>query len=130
MKSLGLQASASLTLVVLISALVPLILIIVILVRILKTRELVIADDKDSIIKRLPVMGRIMLNSPALVLSGIGNENDRVFRIERGFFCFKIETLNPTAMAENSPYRKTGTHSFKGGEISLTNGRMVRITIT
>jgi len=128
-KALGLRIFASGILLVFISALVPLILVIVILLRVFKTRELVIADDKESVTKRLPVMGRILLNSPSFILSGIGNENDRVFRIERGLFGFRIQTLNSQAMAENSPFRRAGTHRFKGGVISLTNGRMVRITI-
>jgi len=127
--ALGLRMFASGVLLVIISALVPLILIIVILLRTFKTKELVIADDKESVTKRIPVMGRIMLNSPSFILTGIGNENDRVFRIERGLFGFKIQTLNSQAMAENSPFRKIGPHRFKGGVINLTNGRMVRITI-
>jgi hypothetical protein len=128
-KALGLRIFASGILLVIISALVPFILIIVILLRTFKTRELVIADDKESVTKRLPVMGRILLNSPSFILSGIGNENDRIFRIERGLFGFRIQTLNSQAMAENSPFRRAGTHRFKGGVINLTNGRMVRITI-
>jgi len=129
MKALGLRVLASGILLVFISALIPLILIIVILLRTFKIRELVIADDKESVIKQIPVLGRIMLNSPSFILSGIGNENDRVFRIERGIFGFRLQTLNPQAMAENSPFRKIGPHRFKGGVINLTNGRMVRITI-
>jgi hypothetical protein len=129
MKALGMKVFASGILLVVISALIPLILIIVILLRTFKIKELVIADDKESVVKRIPIMGRVMLNSPAFILSGIGNENDRVFRIERGLFGFRIQTLNPQAMAENSPFRKIGAHPFKGGVINLTNGRMVRITI-
>jgi len=129
MNALGLRVFASGIFLIFVSALIPLILIIVILFRTFKTRELIIADDKESVIKKIPVMGRIMLNSPAFILSGIGNENDRVFRIERGLFGFKIQTLNSQAMSENSPFRKPGIHPFKGGVVNLTNGRMVRITI-
>jgi hypothetical protein len=129
MNALGLPVFASGILLVFISALIPLILIIVIFIRAFKTRELIIADDKESVVKRIPVMGRVMLNSPSFILSGIGNENDRVFRIERGLFGFKIQTLNSQAMAENSPFSKIGAHPFKGGVVNLTNGRTVRITI-
>jgi len=127
--ALGLRVFASGIFLIIISALIPLILIIVILLRTFKTRELIIADDKESVIKKIPVMGRVMLNSPSFILSGIGSENDRVFRIERGLFGFKLHTLNSQAMAENSPFKKIGMHRFKGGTINLTNGKVVRITI-
>jgi len=128
--ALGLPVFASGLFLVLLTAIIPLILLIVILARLLKIKELVITDGKESLVKKIPVMGRIMLNSPALVLPGIGNDNDRVFCVERGLFGFKLQTLNSQAMADGTPYSKNGMHPFKGGgTVSLANGNMIRITI-
>jgi len=128
--TLGLPVFASGLFLVLLTAIIPLILLIVILARLLKNKELVITDGKESVVKKIPVMGRIMLNSPAFVLSGIGNENNRAFCIERGLFGFKLQTLDSQAMADGSPFRKTGMHPFKGGgSVGLANGNMIRITV-
>jgi len=126
----GLPVFASGLILILLAAIIPLILLIVILARLLKNKELVITDGKESLVKQIPLMGRIMLNSPAFVLPGIGSDNDRAFCIERGLFGFKLQTLNSQAMAEGSPYRKTGMHPFRGGgSVGLANGNMVRITV-
>jgi len=128
--ALGLPVFASGLFLVLLTAIIPLILLIVILARLLKLKELLISDGKESLVKKIPVMGRVMLNSPALVLPGIGSDNDRVFCVERGLFGFKLQTLNSQAMADGSPYRKNGMHPFKsGGSVSLANGKMIQVTI-
>jgi hypothetical protein len=57
------------------------------------------------------------------------SENDRVSRVDRGLYGYKIQTLNPQAMAEDLSFKKTGTHPFKRGVINLANGRMVMIAI-
>ena len=128
--ALGLPVFVSGLALVLLAAIIPLILLIVILARLFKIKELVITDGKESLVKRVPVMGRVMLNSPAFALSGIGGENNSVFCIERGLLGFKLQTLDSRAMAEGSPYQRTGIHSFKGGgTVGLANGSMVRITV-
>jgi hypothetical protein len=101
---------------------------LVFLVRAFKTRELVITDEQETLIRRIPGLGGITLNSPSAILPGIGNENSQVFRIQRGFAGIKVQTLDSRALADNSPYKKTGTRPLKG-VIGLANGRLVRVTV-
>jgi hypothetical protein len=104
-----------------------LLLIIILLVQIFKTREVVITDEKETIIRRIIPFGGIILNSPSAILPGLGNENNQVFRLNRSLLGFQIQTLDSQAIADHSPYKK-GTRSLKG-VINLANGRLVRITV-
>jgi Mg-chelatase subunit ChlD len=105
-----------------------LLLIIILLVQIFKTREVVITDEKETIIRRIAPLSGIILNSPSAILPGIGNENNQVFRVNRSLLGIKVQTMDSLAIAETSPYKKTGTHALKG-VINLANGRLVRITV-
>jgi hypothetical protein len=104
-----------------------LLLIIILLVQIFKTREVVITDEQETIIRRLAPFGGISLNSPSAILPGIGNENNQAFRLKRSLLGLKVQTLDSQAIADNSPYKK-GTRNLKG-VINLANGRLVRITV-
>ena len=127
-----LAASLGIPLPVLIAALIliPLliILLIVFVARAFKTKELLITDGKETLIRKIPPGGNILLNSSAAVLPGIGNENNQVFRIQRGLFGLSIQILDSAAIAEKSPYKKAGTHSLKG-VINLANGAQVRVSV-
>lgn len=126
---LGLQIFASGIVLILLVALIPLLLLILILVRTLKLKELIITDGKETIIRRIPVMGRVMLNSPILVLPGIGNENSRIFAIERGIFGLKLQVMDSASIADDSPFKKTGLYSLKkDGSIGLANGKQIRVS--
>jgi len=128
--ALGLPVFASGLILILLTAIIPLILLIIILARAFKMKELVITDGKDSVVKKIPLMGRVMLNSPASALSGIGDEFSRVFCVERGFFGLKLQTMDSSAMADGSPFKKSGIHPFKGGgSVGLANGSMVQVTV-
>jgi hypothetical protein len=128
-KVLGLRIFASGLFLLLLVALIPLLLLILILARALKLKELIITDGKETIMRRIPVMGRIMLNSPVFVLPGIGNENNRVFAIERGVFGLKLQVMDSASIADGSSYKKNGTYSFSShGSIPLANGNRVQVT--
>jgi hypothetical protein len=105
-----------------------LLLIIILLVQIFKTREVVITDEKETIIRRIAPLSGIILNSPSAILPGIGNENNQIFRVSRSLLGVQIQTMDSSAIAETSPYKKTGTHVLKG-VIGLANGRRIRITV-
>jgi hypothetical protein len=104
------------------------ILAAVLLRRIFRTIEIVITDEKETLIKKLSPFGGIMVNSAAAVLPALGNENNQVMRIQRGAFGLNINVLDPQIVAENSPYKKRGIHPLKG-VISLANGKLIRVTI-
>jgi hypothetical protein len=72
-------------------------------------------------------LGLLRRFAEGLGLSLLGNENNQVFRLQRSLFGFKIKTLDSQAMANNTPYKKTGIHPL-AGVVSLANGRIVRIT--
>jgi len=105
-----------------------LILLVVFLRRAFKTKELVISDEKETFTKKIPPFGRIVLNSAALILPGLGSENDRVFRIQRGLFGFKVFILDTKAFPEKSPYQKGGAHPLRG-VIGMANGSQVKIRV-
>jgi hypothetical protein len=105
-----------------------LILLVVFLVRAFRTKEIIVTDEGETLIRKIPPFGSIMLNSAAAVLPGIGNENNQVIRINRHIVRFAIQTMDSQAIAETSPYKKQGAHPLKG-VIALANGRLVRITI-
>ena len=104
------------------------ILLLVLLIRAFRAKELVITDDSETLIRKIPPFGGLALNSPAAVLPGIGNENNQVIRINRNLARFTVQIMDSGAIAETSPYKKQGTHPLRG-VIALANGRMVRITI-
>jgi hypothetical protein len=101
---------------------------LILLRRIFRTIEIVITDEKETLIKKLSPFGGILVNSAAAVLPGLGNENNQVMRIQRGAFGLYLNVLDPQAIAENSPYKKRGTHPLKG-VINLANGRLIRVTL-
>ena len=105
-----------------------LILLIVFIIRAFKVRELVVTDESETIIRKVPPFGGFTLNSPSTILPGLGNENNQVLRISRSLAKFTVQTMDSQAIAETSPYKKQGSHPLKG-VISLANGRLVRITI-
>jgi hypothetical protein len=105
-----------------------LILLIIFLIRAFRVKEIIITDENETLIKKIPPFGGITLNSAAAVLPGIGNENDQVIRISRNIVRFKIQTVDSEAIAETSPYKKQGAHPLKG-VIALANGRLVRVTV-
>jgi hypothetical protein len=105
-----------------------LLLLILFIKRASRTLELIITDGKDTLTRKIPPSGKIILNSPGVMLQSLGKEADRVFRIERGLFGLKIHTLDPKAIAENSPYKTQGTHSLTE-VVKLANGSQVRIKV-
>jgi hypothetical protein len=108
--------------------LILIIVIILLLKHIFRAMEIVITDEKDTLIKKIAPFGFVMLNSPAAILPGIGNENNLAFRIERSAFGLKLKTLDSAAIADSSPYKKGGTYNLKG-VINLANGRIVRVSV-
>ncbi|MDR1507004.1 MAG: VWA domain-containing protein [Treponema sp.] len=108
--------------------LVLIILVILLLRKIFKTIEIIITDEKETLIKKLSPFGGIMINSAAAILPALGNENNQVMRIQRGAFSLKVNIFDPQAIAENSPYKKRGIHPHKG-VVSLSNGRIIRVTV-
>ncbi|MDR2768438.1 MAG: VWA domain-containing protein [Treponema sp.] len=102
------------------------ILLLIMIASIFKTREFVITDEQETLIKRLPPFAGITINSVAGVLPAIGDENNHIFRIQRSALGVKIKTLESGAIADNSPYKK-GTRPLRG-VITLANGRIIRIT--
>ena len=125
-ESLGIPLPALIACLILIPLL--LILLIVFLIRAFKTKELVIADENERLIKKIPPFGGFMLNSPSAILPGIGNENNQVIRIGRKLVRFTVQTMDSQAIAETSPYKKQGIHPLKG-IIALANGNMIRVTV-
>ncbi|MDR2662825.1 MAG: VWA domain-containing protein [Treponema sp.] len=105
-----------------------LVFLIFLITRIFKTRELVITDEKETIIRQTAPFGGLTLNSPAAVLPGIGNENNQILRIQRGAFGLTVRIMDTAAIADTSPYKKGGVQPLKG-VISLANGRIIRITV-
>jgi Mg-chelatase subunit ChlD len=105
-----------------------LILIAVLLQRIFRTTEIIITDEKETLIKKLAPFGGIMVNSTVAVLPALGNENNQIMRIQRSAFGLKVNILDPQPIAENSPYKKRGIHPLKG-VISLANGKLIRATV-
>ncbi|MDR1306145.1 MAG: VWA domain-containing protein [Treponema sp.] len=105
-----------------------LVFLILLLTRIFKTRELIITDDKETIIRQTAPFGGLTLNSPAAILPGIGNENSQILRIQRSAFGLTVRIMDTAAIADTSPYKKGGVHPLKG-VISLANGRTIRITV-
>ncbi|MDR2142874.1 MAG: VWA domain-containing protein [Treponema sp.] len=101
---------------------------VVLLRRIFRTIEIVITDEKETLIKKLSPFGGIMVNSVAALLPALGNENNQVMRIQRGAFNLKVNILDPQAIAKDSAYQKRGIHPLKG-VISLANGKLIRVTI-
>jgi hypothetical protein len=95
---------------------------------IFRTIEVIITDEKETLIKKLAPFGGIMVNSPAAALPALGNENNQVMRIQRSAFGLKINILDPQIIAENSPYKKRGIHPVKG-VLGLTNGKLIRVTV-
>ncbi|MDR2210401.1 MAG: VWA domain-containing protein [Spirochaetaceae bacterium] len=108
--------------------LILLILLILLFRRVFRIKELIITDEQETLIKRLPAFGGVLLNSPAAILPGIGSENSQIFRLQRSFLGLKVKILDPRAIADNSPYKKNGTHSLRG-VIKLANGRVIRVTL-
>ena len=105
-----------------------LILLIVFLIRAFGTKELIITDESETLIRKIPPFGGFVLNSPSAILPGIGNENNQVIRISRNIAGFTVQTMDTQAIAETSPYKKQGNHPLKG-VIALANDRLIRITI-
>ncbi|GHV84470.1 hypothetical protein AGMMS50230_00780 [Spirochaetia bacterium] len=106
-----------------------LLILLALLVRaVFKTKEFVITDEQETIIRRISPLGGITLNSPAVILPGIGNENNQILRLQRSLLGVTVQTLDSQALADTSPYKKAGTHNLKG-VIGLANGRVVRITL-
>ena len=105
-----------------------LILLIVFIIRAFRVRELVVTDESETLIKKVPPFGGFILNSPSAILPGIGNENNRVIRVNRNIVRFTVQIMDSGAIAETSPYKKQGNHPLKG-VISLANGRLIRITV-
>ncbi|MDR2073076.1 MAG: VWA domain-containing protein [Spirochaetaceae bacterium] len=105
-----------------------LLLLILLFRQIFKTKELIITDEQETLIKRLAVFGGILLNSPSAILPGIGNENNQILYLQRGLFGCKVKTLDARAIADTSPYKKAGTRNLRE-VIKLANGRVIRITV-
>ncbi|MDR2314023.1 MAG: VWA domain-containing protein [Spirochaetaceae bacterium] len=105
-----------------------LLLLILLLRQIFRIKEIIITDEQETIIKRIAVFGGILLNSPAAILPGIGNENNQILHLRRSLFGCKIKTLDSRAIADTSPYKKSGTRNLKE-VIKLANGRVIRITV-
>jgi Mg-chelatase subunit ChlD len=101
---------------------------VMLLRRIFRTIEIIITDEKETLIKKLSPFGGITVNSAVAVLPGLGNENNQVMRIQRGAFSLNVNILDPQVIAENSPYKKRGIHPLKG-VISLANGKLIRVTV-
>jgi Mg-chelatase subunit ChlD len=105
-----------------------LICVIIVLQQIFKTIEIVITDEKETVIQKLPPFGGIMVNSAAAALPSLGNENNQVMRIQRGAFGLKLNILDPRVIAEDSSYKKRGIHPLKG-VITLANKKLIRVTV-
>jgi hypothetical protein len=111
------------------AVLIILIIVIILLLKhIFRTLEILITDEKDTLIKKLAPFGFVLLNSLADILPAIGNENNLVLRIERSAFGLKVKILDSAAIADTSPYKKGGTSKLKG-VINLANGRIVKVTV-
>ena len=127
-----LAASLGVSLPVLIGGFLFLLLLLIFLVvffiRAFRVRELVITDESETLIRKVPPFGGFVLNSPSAILPGIGNENNQVIRVNRGIIKFTVQTMDTAAIAETSPYKKQGAHPLKG-VIALANGRLIRITV-
>jgi Mg-chelatase subunit ChlD len=117
---------------VLLGVLVVIILFLILgaalLQRIFKITEIIITDEKETLLKKLAPFSGIMINSAAAVLPALGNENNQVMRIQRSAFGLKVNILDPQPIAENSPYKKRGIHPLKG-VIGLANGKLIRVTV-
>jgi Mg-chelatase subunit ChlD len=124
----GLGLSLQILLGVLAFSILFLILIAALLRRIFKTVEIIITDEKETLIKKLAPFGGIMINSAAGALPALGNENNQAMRIQRSAFGLNVNILDPQVIAENSPYKKQGIHPLKG-VISLVNGKLIRVTV-
>jgi Mg-chelatase subunit ChlD/uncharacterized membrane protein len=104
------------------------ILAVVLLQRIFRTVEVIITDEKETLIKKLAPFSGIMINSAAATLPALGNENNQAMRIQRSAFGLKVNILDSQVIAENSPYKKRGIHPVKG-IIGLANGKLIRVTV-
>jgi hypothetical protein len=105
-----------------------LVFLILLLSRIFKTRELVITDEKETIIKPVAPFDGLTLNSPAVILPGIGDENSQILRIQRSAFGLTVRIMDTAAIADTSPYKKGGVQPLKG-VVNLANGRIIRVTV-
>ncbi|MCL2070567.1 MAG: VWA domain-containing protein [Treponema sp.] len=105
-----------------------LLLLILFIKRASRTLVVVITDGKETLTRKIPPSGRIVLNSSGAILPSLGKEGDRVFRIQRSLFGLKIHTLDSKPIAEKSPYKNQGTHSLTE-VIKLANGSQVRIKV-
>jgi Mg-chelatase subunit ChlD len=126
--AVGLGISFQILLGVLAFIIFFLILVVALLRRIFRIIEIIITDEKETLIKKLAPFGGIMVNSAAAVLPALGNENNQVMRIQRSAFNLKVNILDPQPIAENSPYKKQGIHPLKG-VIGLANGKLIRATV-
>ncbi|MDR1389024.1 MAG: VWA domain-containing protein [Treponema sp.] len=102
------------------------ILLVLLIASIFKTKDFIITDEQETLVKSIPAFAGITLNSAAGVLPAVGGENDQILRVQRGAFGVKIKTLEPAAIGDGSPYKK-GTRPLRG-VIMLANGRLIRIT--
>jgi len=105
-----------------------LLFLIVFLIRASKPKTLVITDEKETLTLKISPFGKIVLNSPEARLPNLGNENAKVLSIQRGLSALKMQTLDPDALAVNSPYKKAGTYPLKG-VVNLANGAVVKIRV-
>jgi len=124
--SMGVTLSTLIICIVLL--LLLLIFLLVFFIRASKPKVLVITDEKETLTLKISPFGKIVLNSPEAVLPNLGNENAQVLSIQRGLSALKMQTLNPDALAVNSPYKKAGTYPLKG-VIGLANGALVKIRV-
>jgi hypothetical protein len=124
----GLGISLPVLLGILALCIVLFILAVLLLRRIFETIEIIITDEKETLIKKLAPFSGVMINSAAALLPALGNENNQVMRIQRSAFGLNVNIFDPQAVAENSTYKKRGIHPLKG-VISLANGRLIRVTV-
>ncbi|MDR1900475.1 MAG: VWA domain-containing protein [Treponema sp.] len=98
------------------------------LFRAFRSVEITLDDGKVSLSRKLGPFGGVVLNSPGFALPGVGGEDRRILRVERGFAGLKIRVLDGGDMAEKSPYKKTGLYAYGGAAIELRNGKKIQIT--
>jgi hypothetical protein len=130
--SLGIPAAA-LTVVLAAFALLLILGFAFLVYRALRPIRVVISDNvmgkADTLERSLAPGAGVLLNSVENVLPGIGGADRAVFRVERGFLGLRVRIEDEEAIAEKSPYRKTGLHPLTKNVIELANGNRVRIAI-
>jgi hypothetical protein len=124
--SLGISLTA--LFIILAVILLVIILAIILLARIFRTIEIIITDEKETLIRKLAPFAGILLNSAAGNLPALGVDNSQILRIQRSAFSLNVNIMDEAAVADSSPYKKRGSHPLKG-VISLANGRLIRVTV-